>query len=483
MIRIMLKSLLFLVGLAVVALGGYAVYISAVLGFITPPGVEELPRAEIKVVDNKERELLAEKFSQDLSNDNFFDVTLTQDELNRALAVEIGQISQIGRLELSLRPAAISMEGVLQGRTDIPFAGEISIHVGGGTVSFLVRSISVGLVSLPSFANRVVDGLMNEVSNLNQILSESEISVSAVEVGEGKIRIVGQGQITMPVEDLMVESREPTPAPTKTPDGIQQLQIPQPRTQSDRLPNKVPKSEKWVYLALGDSLAVGEGATHPDYSYAARFTSYLDATYDTAFGFQNFGVSGESSNSMIHGVNEQLNRTIMRIRELNSDNNPSESVHIITLSVGANDVFPVLQGLKCRANPLGDTCSLLIDQAVIDFGVNIDIILSRLREAAGSNTHILLMTYYNPFSFGTGLPFETVSNSTVKILNDQIRTIASRHSVIIANAHLLFGDLAVALTHVLLGDIHPNNAGYGVVLRAFQDAYEEVGPFSGGATP
>ena len=72
------------------------------------------------------------------------------------------------------------------------------------------------------------------------------------------------------------------------------------------------------------------------------------------FGFQNFGVSGESSNSMIHGVNDQLNRTIMRIRELNSDNNPSESVHIITLSVGANDVFPVLQGLKCSADPLGD---------------------------------------------------------------------------------------------------------------------------------
>ena len=112
----------------------------------------------------------------------------------------------------------------------------------------------------------------------------------------------------------------------------------------------------------------------------------------------------------------------------------------------------------------------------------LDIILSRLREAAGSNTHILLMTYYNPFSFGTGLPFETVSNSTIKILNDQIRTIASRHSVIIANAHLLFGDLAAALTHVLLGDIHPNNTGYGVLLRSFQDAYEEVGPFSGGAT-
>ena len=68
----------------------------------------------------------------------------------------------------------------MQGRTDIPFAGEISIHVGGGAVSFSVRSISVGLVSLPWFANRAVDGLMNEVSNLNQILSESEISVAAV---------------------------------------------------------------------------------------------------------------------------------------------------------------------------------------------------------------------------------------------------------------------------------------------------------------
>ena len=88
MIRTIVKSLVFVVGLAIVALVGYAVYISTVLGFITPPGVEELPRAEIRVVDNKERDLLAERFSQDLSNDNVFDVTLSEDELNRALAAE-----------------------------------------------------------------------------------------------------------------------------------------------------------------------------------------------------------------------------------------------------------------------------------------------------------------------------------------------------------------------------------------------------------
>ena len=31
------------------------------------------------------------------------------------------------------------------------------------------------------------------------------------------------------------------------------------------------------------------------------------------------------------------------------------------------------------------------------------------------------------------------------------------------------------LTHILEGDIHPNDDGYGVLLRAFQDAYERVG--------
>ena len=52
-----------------------------------------------------------------------------------------------------------------------------------------------------------------------------------------------------------------------------------------------------------------------------------------------------------------------------------------------------------------------------------------------------------------------------------------QHNVTIAEANSLYRGLAAVLTHILEGDIHPNDDGYGVLLRGFQDAYEQVGPF------
>ena len=52
----------------------------------------------------------------------------------------------------------------------------------------------------------------------------------------------------------------------------------------------------------------------------------------------------------------------------------------------------------------------MLDAAVTTFDDNIELILSRLRQAVGPDTHILLMNYYNPFNFGTGLIFEAIKD-------------------------------------------------------------------------
>jgi lysophospholipase L1-like esterase len=195
------------------------------------------------------------------------------------------------------------------------------------------------------------------------------------------------------------------------------------------------------------------------------------------FGFQNFGIAGESTDSMINGGNRQLDRAIERVNELVNDGNPDTNVHVITIAMGANDIFPVLQGVECSADPLSEACQTALDAAVAVFGVNIEQIFSRLRAAAGPDIHIIVMTYYNPFNFGTGLVFEDVSDATVNELNTQIHAASGLHNIAIAPANDLYRGLSAALTHILVGDIHPNDDGYRVLLRAFQDAYEGVGPF------
>lgn len=465
MIGTILKIFFSLVAIFILAVAGYAVYIATVLGFITFPWMEELPEPEPAVVDTAERDRLVELFDEDLADDGSFDITLTQDEVNRVIAAEIAGTPEISRLLLDLHPNTVNINGFLRGRTEVPFTGELTISVTDGQVEFSVTSISLGIVPVPGVATEAISDFVNEVADFNDALSKTDVTISLLQVAEASVRVVGNGQIDVPTEAEIVEKE------------VLRADLPQPRERAERPPTVTPPAGSWAYMALGDSLSFGEGSTGPNANFAVGFANYLDATYATTFGFQNFGISGESTDSMINGGNRQLDRAIERIQELTRDGDPDTTVHVITLSMGANDIFPVLQGVECSADPSSDACKSLLDAAVATFGDNIEVILRRLREAAGPDTHILLMTYYNPFNFGTGLIFEDVSDLTVDDLNQQIRTAAGQHAVTIAEANNLYTGLAAALTHILEGDIHPNDDGYGVLLRAFQDAYEQVGPF------
>ncbi len=460
-----LKIFFALVGVVILAIAGYAIYIATLLGFITFPWMEELPEIEAAVVDTTERDRIVDLFDDDLADDGSFDITLTEEEVNRVIAAEIAGAPQVRRLSLELHPDTVKINGDLRGRTDVPFSGELNIAVSGGQVEFSVTSVSLGIVPVPGVATDSISDFVNDVADFNDALSDSEVNVSLLEVSEGSVHVVGTGEVSVPTEEEIVEVE------------AQQVDLPEPRASAPTPPTVTPPDGAWSYLALGDSLSFGEGSSGVDSNYAVGFANYLNASFGVTFGFQNFGISGESTDSMINGGNRQLDRAIERITELVNDGNPDTNVHVITVAMGANDIFPVLQGVECSADPTSEVCESMLDAAVAVFGGNIEQIFSRLRAAAGPDTHIIVMTYYNPFNFGTGLIFEDVSDATVNDLNAQIRGAAGPHNITIAQANDLYRGLSAALTHILAGDIHPNDDGYRVLLRAFQDAYEGVGPF------
>ena len=252
--------------------------------------------------------------------------------------------------------------------------------------------------------------------------------------------------------------------------------------------------ERTVYLALGDSLAAGVGAVSPKaqgayegrVGYVPRFFHALRAsTGEELQVLTNLAVRGETSESFVD--EGQLASAVAAI------NDPDTDVQVVTLDIGGNDLLAVLRG-DC-ANPANPACPGAVEEALTLFAARYLTILGTLRAALaddpGAET-ILVMTYYNPFG-GTGFPVEALADTALLGtdgaincatnrddgswgLNDWIACLGMGFSVPgvtvqVVDVYPLFGDNALALTHIAELDIHPNNAGHKLIAEAFAAAY------------
>jgi len=237
-----------------------------------------------------------------------------------------------------------------------------------------------------------------------------------------------------------------------------------------------------VYLALGDSLAVGVGASNIHTTYVSRLFQYYRgaAQVDTLV---NLGVSGETSSSLLGA---QLTNALAAISD------PATDVRVVTLDIGGNDLLNALfgAGSPCRTNPTSPECQAAIAAALATFAASYGAMLVTLSAelAADPGTEqIYVMTYYNLWG-GTGDPLEAVADMLLlgadlridcvanladltKVgLNDLIACIATASGAIVADVYGAFDDRALVLTHVAEGDIHPTDAGYAAIAKAFMDA-------------
>jgi acyl-CoA thioesterase I len=233
-----------------------------------------------------------------------------------------------------------------------------------------------------------------------------------------------------------------------------------------------------IYLALGDSLAYGVGATDPArHGYVPRFYDYLRApAHGGVDQLRNTAVQfSETSTSLI--TSGQLDQAVGIVRDEQTD------VHVVTLDIGGNDLLGLLydHSSGCPLSPPSPTCQQKIGAALLQFGQNYPLILAILKAelAADPGTETLLvMTYYNPFS-GTGSPLEPLVEGIVQQVNSIITATATLGpavpgvTVTVVDVYPLFVGKAADLTHIGEGtlDIHPTNAGYAVMTTAFRKVY------------
>ena len=197
-----------------------------------------------------------------------------------------------------------------------------------------------------------------------------------------------------------------------------------------------------LYLALGDSVAAGIGAQPPSEGYVPVLYGTLAAARHCGHGqaigcgieLTNLAVPGATTSSLISG---QLPKAEALLRERNHNQLPIDDVRLITLDIGGNDLFgPITTACTDAASP---TCLATIQSQLQQAAANYDIILSRLRAAAGPDTVIAVMTYYNPLPACDRASLAPLANIVLEGggpvpmgLNDIIRSAAAAHDAVAA---------------------------------------------------
>lgn len=240
------------------------------------------------------------------------------------------------------------------------------------------------------------------------------------------------------------------------------------------------------YLALGDSLAVGvQPSPTGDIS---TDQGYVDDLYGLfrlrmpGLALAKLGCSGETTTSMINGgecsypEGSQLNAAVSFLE--------THQVRLVTLDIGADDVD------HCFNAPGIEAC---VEAAIPTLSNNLVSILEQLRAAAGEQTLIVAMNYYDPFlaawtegANGQALARESAAATTG--FNSVLESIYESFAVPVADVarayqitnFTLIPDLdlpvnvLLALTWTWVGappplgpDVHPNAAGYAVIAGAF----------------
>jgi lysophospholipase L1-like esterase len=230
------------------------------------------------------------------------------------------------------------------------------------------------------------------------------------------------------------------------------------------------------YLALGDSAAVGVGATDPArLGYVGRVGNLSGRSHRGADYFENLAVGGETSGSFLTG---QLGAAIAAI------NDPATDIELVTLDIGGNDLLDLLYSPACQPDPTVPACQAAVASALNGFAGNFPTIMGGLMaalEADPGDETVLVMTCYNPFS-GTGSAFEGPVDGALlgsdgglspagadpaPGLNDLIAWIAGAFGATVIDVKPQFDGKALVFTHIGEGDIHPNNAGYATIASAF----------------
>ena len=232
-----------------------------------------------------------------------------------------------------------------------------------------------------------------------------------------------------------------------------------------------------AYVALGDSLAFGVGATNPaaeGYVGLVHYGLQQSSRYEESdIELINVSAPGAKSDELLteDGQVDQAIEAIERRRD--EAEGPGTEVELITLDIGGNDLLALAdEGSPCLDSASGEECRLALGQMLGRLQENVTEILRRLREAA-PDAEIYMIDLYNPYS-GTGDEREVIASIGVEQVNGVLSVAASDPAlnVNMVPVHELFEGRGSQW--VASDGIHPNDAGHQVLALALLSALQGV---------
>lgn len=240
---------------------------------------------------------------------------------------------------------------------------------------------------------------------------------------------------------------------------------------SSRLTNQeilVAEKTEFHYVALGDSLTEGVGDTTGQGGFVPLLAQSLTNDYGYEVDYQNFGISGNTSNQILKRMKEKQELKLA-LQEAN----------LLTITVGGNDLRKVI--IKNIANLKLST----FDKPAKEYGKRLESIIQVARKDNPS-LPIYVVGIYNPFFLS--LPELTEMQVIVDKWNTTTEeTVAKYENVYFVGINdLLYrglegeagiSQLNQSQSNNLLFEedqFHPNNTGYEIIKKAVLEKMNET---------
>lgn len=233
-----------------------------------------------------------------------------------------------------------------------------------------------------------------------------------------------------------------------------------------------------LYIALGDSLAWGDGASVPAHTgYVPRLAGYFQgASHGGADELVNLAVRGDTTGDLIAG---QLGPAVALIAD------PDTDTRVVTISIGGNDLLDLINDpTDACLNPARMAeCQLLMGSALAGVAANMPVIMGTLQAALANDPGDEKVFVLLPYGLGgAGLPIEALIDLGLRGavpgagcgdygLDDILACVTAATGGIVVDAYPLFAGRTLELTH--MGEefnVHPNDEGYEVIAKAHRVA-------------
>ncbi len=202
--------------------------------------------------------------------------------------------------------------------------------------------------------------------------------------------------------------------------------------------------KKVYYLALGDSLANGDGAYGKEIkSYSDYVSDYLKNKNLLETYVDEFAQSGYRTTDLINSITD--NKKVSVNKKQVTLQNALIKADLVTVSIGANDILN-----KINTELPIDYASLY--NYIDDLGDDLEELLSLMREYCKED--IVLVGYYNPYPYLNNVNTDNVFS----YLNSKYEKISKEYDVIYVEISTLFKENPQFLPNE--NDIHPSKDGY-----------------------